>query len=101
MSRPGPTRPSRASSLVGRVAALVAAGVLVALSAACSSAAEAPARQTTQAETAGSAFPVTIEHKHGSTTIPSAPTRVVTVGWNDQDFVLALGVVPVSTRQWF
>ena len=26
---------------------------------------------------------------------------MLTVGWNDQDFVLALGVVPVSTREWF
>jgi len=27
--------------------------------------------------------------------------RVATVGWNDQDFVLSLGVVPVMTREWF
>ncbi|MEV5412201.1 ABC transporter substrate-binding protein [Thermopolyspora sp. NPDC052614] len=83
------------------MAALVAAGILLAVSAACSSTAETPATQATQAKTADAAFPVTIEHKHGTTTIPSAPTRVVTVGWNDQDFVLALGVVPVATRQWF
>ncbi|MBL8927545.1 MAG: ABC transporter substrate-binding protein [Pseudonocardia sp.] len=50
---------------------------------------------------ASPAFPVSIEHKFGSTTIPAEPERVVTVGWNDQDFVLALGVVPVSTRSWF
>lgn len=47
------------------------------------------------------AFPVTIDHKFGATTIPEQPQRVVTVGWNDQDFVLPLGVVPVSTRSWF
>jgi iron complex transport system substrate-binding protein len=47
------------------------------------------------------AFPVTIEHKFGSTTIEKKPERIVTVGWNDQDFVLALGAVPVSTREWF
>ncbi|GAA4516806.1 ABC transporter substrate-binding protein [Nonomuraea ferruginea] len=50
---------------------------------------------------ADTAFPVTIEHKFGSTTIETRPARVVTVGWNDQDFALALGVVPVSTRAWF
>ncbi|MEV6346595.1 ABC transporter substrate-binding protein [Actinoplanes sp. NPDC051851] len=50
---------------------------------------------------AAGAFPVTIEHKFGSTTIPSKPQRIVTVGWNDQDFVLSLGEVPVSTREWF
>lgn len=87
------------------MAAAVAAVVLLAVSAACSSGAEPAATsasaQAAQAGTADSAFPVTIEHKHGTTTIPSAPTRVVTVGWNDQDFVLALGVVPVATRQWF
>lgn len=44
---------------------------------------------------------VTITHKFGETTIPANPERVVTVGWNDQDFVLALGVVPVGTRSWF
>lgn len=44
---------------------------------------------------------VTIAHKFGETTIPADPKRVVTVGWNDQDFVLALGVVPVGTRSWF
>jgi iron complex transport system substrate-binding protein len=43
-----------------------------------------------------SAFPVTVQHKFGSTTIESAPKRVVTVGYTDQDAVLALGVVPVG-----
>ena len=26
---------------------------------------------------------------------------MATVGWNDQDFALSLGVVPVVTREWF
>ena len=43
-----------------------------------------------------SAFPVTVEHKFGTTTIESEPKRVVTVGYTDQDAVLALGVVPVG-----
>jgi iron complex transport system substrate-binding protein len=43
---------------------------------------------------------VTIEHKFGETTVPADPKRVVTVGWTDQDFVLPLGVVPVSTREF-
>jgi iron-siderophore transport system substrate-binding protein len=42
---------------------------------------------------------VTIEHKFGSTTITKKPKRIVTVGWNDQDFALPLGEVPVSTRE--
>jgi iron complex transport system substrate-binding protein len=44
---------------------------------------------------------VTITHKYGDTTVPADPQRVVTVGWNDQDFVLALGVVPVAARDFF
>lgn len=41
-------------------------------------------------------FPVTIEHALGETTIPAAPTRIVTIGWMSQDTVLALGTVPVG-----
>lgn len=43
-------------------------------------------------------FPVTISHSFGDTTIESEPSRVVTIGFNEQDFVLALGVKPVATR---
>lgn len=46
-------------------------------------------------------FPVTIEHKYGSTTIESEPERVVSVGYTDQDSVLALGVTPVGIRDWY
>jgi iron complex transport system substrate-binding protein len=50
---------------------------------------------------AGAAFPVTIAHKYGSTTIDKAPSRVVTLGLSDHDAVLALGVVPVGVVDWF
>ncbi len=43
----------------------------------------------------------TIEHKYGSTEISGTPERVVTVGYNDQDPVLALGFTPVGVRDWF
>ena len=42
------------------------------------------------------AFPVTIEHKFGATTIPKAPGRVVALIDRDADTLLALGVVPVA-----
>jgi iron complex transport system substrate-binding protein len=42
------------------------------------------------------AFPVTITHVYGETTIPAAPKRIVTIGWITQDAVLALGQVPVA-----
>jgi iron complex transport system substrate-binding protein len=48
-----------------------------------------------------SAFPVTIEHKYGSTTIERTPRRVVVVGLREQDALLALGVVPVATTEWY
>ncbi|RSN61574.1 iron ABC transporter substrate-binding protein [Amycolatopsis sp. WAC 04182] len=46
------------------------------------------------------AFPTTIEHKYGSTTITQEPKRVVTVGLTEQDALLALGVVPVGVTDW-
>ncbi|MFF6783529.1 ABC transporter substrate-binding protein [Streptomyces sp. NPDC012510] len=48
----------------------------------------------------GSAFPVSLDHKYGSTTIKAEPQRIVTVGLTDQDAVLALGKVPVGTTEW-
>ena len=50
---------------------------------------------------ATAAFPVTIEHKYGSTTITEQPARIVTVGLTDHDALLALGIVPVGTTEWF
>lgn len=57
---------------------------------------EAPAT-----EAPASAYPVTIEHKYGSTTITEKPERIVLVGLTEQDALLALGVVPVATREWY
>ncbi|MFF3285662.1 iron-siderophore ABC transporter substrate-binding protein [Streptomyces sp. NPDC003023] len=47
------------------------------------------------------AFPVTVEHKYGSTTIDKEPKTVVTLGLSDQDAVLALGVKPAGAVDWF
>ncbi|MET9608909.1 iron-siderophore ABC transporter substrate-binding protein [Streptomyces sp. NPDC006512] len=52
------------------------------------------------AKSAGS-FPVTVDHKYGSTTITAEPKKVVTLGLSDQDAVLALGVKPVGAVAWF
>jgi iron complex transport system substrate-binding protein len=60
-----------------------------------------PASGTSTANHAApAAFPVTIEHKYGSTTIENAPERVVTVGLNEQDAFFALGVAPVGVTDW-
>src|SRR5699024_2283272 len=39
---------------------------------------------------------VSIDHAFGTTTIESAPQRVVTLGWGSHEAALALGVVPVG-----
>ena len=49
---------------------------------------------------AAGAYPVTIEHKYGSTEITAEPQRVVLVGLNEQDAMLALGEVPVATSNF-
>ena len=46
-------------------------------------------------------FPVTIKNKYGDTVVKAAPRRIVTVGLVEQDALLALGVVPVATTEWF
>jgi iron complex transport system substrate-binding protein len=70
---------------------------------ATSAPAAAPTDAPAQATAAPSAatFPVTIQHKYGSTTITAKPERIVTVGLLEQDALLALGVVPVGTTEWF
>ena len=46
-------------------------------------------------------YPVTIEHKYGETTVEEFPERIAVVGLLEQDALLALGVVPVATTEWF
>lgn len=57
------------------------------------------AAQESEAET--EAFPITIEHKFGSTTITELPERVVSIGFAEQDPLLALGIKPVAVRYWY
>jgi iron complex transport system substrate-binding protein len=52
------------------------------------------------AAAADDGYPIVLEHAFGTTEIPEAPERVVTVGFNDQDFVLVLGVTPIGTREY-
>ena len=47
------------------------------------------------------AFPATITHKFGETTVEAAPKRVVCVGLTEQDALMALGIVPVGITYWF
>ncbi|MEQ3550037.1 ABC transporter substrate-binding protein [Pseudonocardia nematodicida] len=76
---------------------LAASAVLLLAVAGCSSGAGQSG--TTDEPAAAGEFPVTLEHAFGSTTIEQEPQRVVTVGFNDADFALALGVQPIAVRE--
>lgn len=51
---------------------------------------------TTTASPEVDAFPVTIPHAFGETTIDAQPTRVVAWGWATADALVALDVIPVA-----
>lgn len=51
--------------------------------------------------TTTNAFPVTIDHRYGSTRVPAQPKRVVSLSFIGHDFLLALGVKPIALRDWY
>ncbi|AXJ09155.1 iron-siderophore ABC transporter substrate-binding protein [Arthrobacter sp. PM3] len=83
-----------------RAAALLAA-VALALTA-CSTGPAGPTAADATAQPANAAFPVTIKHAFGETTIQQQPQRVATVSWVNDDVALALDVVPVGVpkNEW-
>ncbi|GAA1330236.1 iron-siderophore ABC transporter substrate-binding protein [Pseudonocardia xinjiangensis] len=78
------------------LAPLLAAAVLLAACAGGGS----PADGAAAPAPGNAAFPVTVEHTLGSTVVPAEPRRVVSLGYTDQDALLALGVVPVAIREF-
>jgi len=84
------------SARTATAAALLAAATL----SACSTG-SADDKETPEAASAvdADAFPVTIEHVYGETTIEEEPTRVATLGWSDHDAVLSLGVIPIGSTK--
>ena len=74
------------------------ASVLAGCSTGSTEATDAPDPET-ESQVDDGAFPVTIEHAFGETTIEEEPTRVATLGWTDQDMALSLGVVPVGATK--
>ncbi|CAM5738039.1 putative siderophore-binding lipoprotein YfiY [Streptomyces afghaniensis 772] [Streptomyces afghaniensis] len=81
-----------------RAAALISAATLgVGLLAGCGSESDSGDKgsDTTSTAAAG-AFPVTVEHAFGTTKVTEAPKRVVTVGYTDDQSVLAFGIKPVG-----
>ncbi|MER7726849.1 iron-siderophore ABC transporter substrate-binding protein [Streptomyces sp. NPDC096323] len=82
-----------------RLAATVSAATLgIGLLAGCGSDASDDAdKASDQAPAAAAgAFPVTVEHAFGSTKITKAPQRVVSVGYTDDQTILAFGIKPVG-----
>lgn len=95
-----------------RILPVVAAALVVAACGGGEGAAEqsttttAPSTTTTEAppttqvpdttEPVDGAFPVTVPHAFGETTIDAPPTRVVAWGWATADALVALDVIPVA-----
>ncbi|MEV0193959.1 iron-siderophore ABC transporter substrate-binding protein [Kitasatospora purpeofusca] len=88
------TRTKRRQRLAATVAAAaLGAGLLVG----CGSDATGKATNDSAAGgTSAGTFPVTVEHAFGSTKVDKAPKRVVTVGYTDDQAVLAFGIKPVG-----
>ncbi|MBN9214376.1 MAG: hypothetical protein ABS62_08590 [Microbacterium sp. SCN 70-200] len=80
-------------SRIRTAAALSAAAALLLTGCATSS---ASTDTGSSAAATGDAFPVTITHALGETTIAAKPERVAAISWGNQDVALALGVVPVG-----
>lgn len=79
-----------------RLLALGAAAALAVTLAACSSSAPESTATTGGNPASDDAFPVTIEHVYGETTIDEKPERVATIAWANHEVPLALGIVPVG-----
>ena len=89
----GKTRMPASTARLGALAALTAAGA--SSSRGCAGT-PAPERRRRRRRRRLAAFPVTIEHMYGETTIESRSERIATWGWGATDAVLALGIVPVA-----
>jgi iron complex transport system substrate-binding protein len=89
----------RTQHLAALVATLVATATLAGCATGATDAAENTAAGSFETGADPGAFPVTIEHAFGETTVEQEPQRVATLGWSDQDHALALGVVPVGATK--
>lgn len=85
---------SRTKALAALLATVVTTAALASCAPAADDADNVPAVDS-------DAFPVTVEHAYGDTTIPEQPQRVVTVGVTEQDTLWALGVKPVGVTEWY
>ncbi|MEW2006787.1 iron-siderophore ABC transporter substrate-binding protein [Microbacterium sp. NPDC079208] len=79
-----------------RLLALGAAAALAVTLSACSSSAPESTASAGSNPASDDAFPVTIEHVYGETTIDEKPERVATIAWANHEVPLALGIIPVG-----
>ena len=75
--------------------ATAASAVATLLLVGCGASPDGPSSAADPAPSDG-AFPVSIKHVYGETTIPEKPVRVAAVAWANHEVPLALGVVPVG-----
>jgi iron complex transport system substrate-binding protein len=62
----------------------------------CASSSSDIAAEEAPTPSTGAGFPAVVKHRFGTSTVTSAPTRVLTLGQTDHDAAIALGVVPVA-----
>lgn len=79
-----------------RILAIGAAAALAVGLSACASSAPESTATTGGNPASDDAFPVTVEHIYGETTITEKPERIATVAWANHEVPLALGIVPVG-----
>ena len=90
---PGTHRPKRRAGLLAVAAAATAVVLAVPL---VISLRDGEAVPKQPAASAADAFPVTVEHDYGETTIQAPPKRVAVWGWGAAEAAIALGTFPVG-----
>jgi iron complex transport system substrate-binding protein len=73
-----------------------AAALAVGLTACASNAPQSTSTSDGENPASADAFPVTVQHVYGETTITEKPERVATIAWANHEVPLALGIVPVG-----
>lgn len=82
----------------GNFLKLAATGLAAVSLAACSTGSQDDKKSSSNSSASAdqNAFPVTIEHQHGSTEIKEEPKKVVGIGWINAEMALSVGIVPVG-----